>query len=149
MSSMRRSVLLPDETLRREMKIRRAVEYFWRTVISSIRHSVSSSDETPRSSSKILGCAFLSLVFPSVDETLRLLLDILHECRKLDGHFCKYFLFSKVISDPETTMNLISELQCRPFTRTGAYNLANPSHYAPIDVLAFVFSSIILSEMKT
>ena len=81
----------------------------------------------------------------SVDETLRLMLDILHECRKLDG----YFLFSKVISDPETTMNLISELQCRPFTRKGAYNLANPSHYAPIDVLAFVFSSIILSEMKT
>ena len=77
------------------------------------------------------------------------MLDILHECRKLEGHFYKYFVFSKVISDPDTTMNLISELQCRLFTRKGAYNLANPSHYAPIDVLAFVFSSIHLSEMKT
>ena len=30
-SSMRRSVSSPDETLRRELKIRRAAEYFWRT----------------------------------------------------------------------------------------------------------------------
>ena len=30
-SSMRRSVLSVDETLRRELKIRHAVEYFWRT----------------------------------------------------------------------------------------------------------------------
>ena len=30
-SNMRRSVLSPDETPRRELKIRRAAEYFWRT----------------------------------------------------------------------------------------------------------------------
>ena len=30
-SSMRRSVSSPDETLRRELKIKHAVEYFWRT----------------------------------------------------------------------------------------------------------------------
>ena len=149
MSNMRRSVLSPDETLRREMKIRRAVEYFWRTVISRIRHSVSSPDETPPKFVKNTRLRVSLLGVSSVDETQRLMLDILHECRKLDGHFYKYFVFSKVISDPETTMNLISELQCRPFTRKGAYNLANPSHYPPIDVLAFVFSSIISSEMKT
>ena len=55
--------------------------FFWE-VISSIRHSVLSPDETPRSSSKILRCASyfkLSYQLVSVssgDEALRLMLEI-------------------------------------------------------------------------
>ena len=50
--------------------------------MSSIRQSVSLPDETPRSSSKKLRCAsyFNSLLNDSSgDETLRLMLDILHK----------------------------------------------------------------------
>ena len=56
------------------------ITFVWE-VISSIRHSVSSPDETPRSSSKILRCAsFIFNPFVSVssgNETLRNMLDIL------------------------------------------------------------------------
>ena len=60
-------------------------DFVWEE-ISNIRHSVSSPDETPRSSSKILRCAsyFHSLLgVSSGDETLHLMFDILRI--KLDG----------------------------------------------------------------
>ena len=49
-------------------------------MISSIRHSVSSRDETPRSSSEILVVlSTLLLGVSSGDETLYLMLDTLHQ----------------------------------------------------------------------
>ena len=55
--------------------------------MSSIRHSVSSPDETPRSSSKIPHCAsYFQLSSRFGDETLRLMLDILHETCNMYVH---------------------------------------------------------------